>query len=86
MVLQLENYPNPFNSRTTIWYSVPYTSNVSVEVFNLLGNRVATLVSQQMEHGNYFTEWNAEGMASGVFFCRLMGGGATVTRKVLLVR
>jgi hypothetical protein len=81
-----QNYPNPFNSRTSIRYSVPYATYVSVEVFNLLGSRVATLVSQQMERGNYLAEWNAEGMATGVYVCRLLGGGTAVTRKVLLIR
>jgi len=67
----LNAYPNPFNPSTTISFHLPYKSFVSLKVFNLLGCEVSTLVSQELSADTYTRQWNAVGMPSGVYFCRL---------------
>lgn len=66
-----QNYPNPFNISTTIHFDLPHRAQVTLEVFNLLGERVATLVNGMMFMGSYEARWDAGGMPSGVYFCRL---------------
>lgn len=71
LMFQLEqNYPNPFNSTTTIRYSIPERTDVALEVFNLLGQRVAIIVREYQEAGNYSIAWDAAPLASGVYFAR----------------
>jgi hypothetical protein len=65
-----QNYPNPFNPSTSISYGIPQRSVVKLEVFNVLGQKVATLVECKKEAGNYREVWNATA-ASGIYFCRL---------------
>ncbi len=65
------NYPNPFNPSTTIQYGVPFESKVTIEVFNILGQRAATLVNEIREAGVYKIMWNAEGYASGLYLLRI---------------
>jgi hypothetical protein len=81
-----QNYPNPFNPSTTISFSIPRTENVSLKVYDLLGREVATLVDGRKEAGEHSVKWNAEGFASGVYFCRLKAGDFVQTRKLVLVR
>ncbi len=77
--------PNPFNPSTTIEFSVPATSFISIEVFNILGKRVTSLISEWLSPGTYATKWNAEGLASGTYFCRMQSkAGVTVKRMMLL--
>jgi hypothetical protein len=64
-----QNYPNPFNPNTTIEYTNPQQSKVTIKVFDMLGRNVATLVDQVKEAGCYFAEWNASPLTSGVYFC-----------------
>jgi hypothetical protein len=66
-----QNFPNPFNPSTIIRYSVPQASRVRIEVFNLLGEKVATLVNNQMESGSYEVNWNARNFASGMYLIRI---------------
>jgi hypothetical protein len=67
-----QNYPNPFNPTTTIEFNLPYTSEVTLKIFNILGEEVATLVSDRLNAGNYSYEWaRPAGMASGVYLYRL---------------
>jgi hypothetical protein len=65
-----QNYPNPFNPSTTIRYQLPTTGRVTIKVFDLLGQEVATLVHEQKQAGNYSVEWNASNVPSGVYFYR----------------
>ncbi len=67
----MQNYPNPFNPTTTIRYSVPSTSHVTLNVFNPLGQQIATLVNDEIEVGFHEVMFNAAGLASGVYFYRL---------------
>jgi hypothetical protein len=66
-----QNYPNPFNPTTVIRYQLPVNSYVSLEVYNVLGQRMWTLIQEFQERGYKSVEWNAGGIASGVYFCRL---------------
>ncbi len=81
-----QNYPNPFNPATTISYRVPSAGRVTLAVFNMLGERVATLVDGTMEPGTYAATWNASGASSGVYFYRLSAAGHVLTKKAILLR
>ncbi len=82
----LQNYPNPFNPVTTIRYELPVTSRVTLNVFNLLGQVVATLVSGEEPAGVYSVRLNGRDLASGVYFYRLVAGPFTETRKLILIK
>jgi hypothetical protein len=86
MLFLSQNYPNPFNPTTTISFSFPSRSFVSLKVFDVMGRDVATIVSEEMPAGNYSRQWNAAGMPSGVYFFRLHAGAYTETKKLLLLR
>ena len=81
-----QNYPNPFNPSTNITFSIPSKSFVSLKVFDVIGNEVAAIISEEMDAGNYSTEWNAEGIPSGVYFYRLQAGAFSETKKLTLIR
>jgi subtilisin family serine protease len=90
----LQNYPNPFNPLTVIRYSLPVNSIVSLRIYNLLGQEVATLVDGRREAGWYNATWNGEQFPSGVYFYRLtaadVSAGSNVrmieTRKLMIVK
>lgn len=88
-----QNYPNPFNPATTIHYELPKVSKVTVTIYNLLGQKVATLVDGVESPGYRSTIWNAQNYASGVYFYRLEAASMTVpvqtfiqVRKMLLMK
>ncbi len=81
-----QNYPNPFNPATTISFSLPSKSFVSLKVFDALGKEVSTLLFEELTAGTYTQQWNASGFVSGVYFYRLQAGSFTETRKLLLLR
>ncbi len=81
-----QNYPNPFNPSTTIQYSIPSRSFVTLRVFDLLGREVNTLVSEELGAGTYSAQWDASGRASGVYLYRLQAGRFVETKKLLLLR
>lgn len=81
-----QNYPNPFNPSTIIEFDLPSTSEVSLKIFNILGEEVATLVSGRLSTGSYSYEWNAGDIASGVYLYRLEAGEFVETRKMVVMR
>ncbi|MBI2428278.1 MAG: T9SS type A sorting domain-containing protein [Ignavibacteriales bacterium] len=81
-----QNYPNPFNPATTIRYSIPVSGHVSLKVFDVLGNEIATLVNSVKSAGTFRQEWNASGVPSGLYFYRLQAGNLVSTKKMLLVK
>jgi hypothetical protein len=81
-----QNYPNPFNPITTIEFALPKTSNVSLKIFNILGEEVVTLVSNRLTAGIYTYEWDASNMASGVYLYHLETEGFIETMKMILMR
>ncbi|MEO8168446.1 MAG: T9SS type A sorting domain-containing protein, partial [bacterium] len=81
-----QNYPNPFNPTTTIKFQISHSSFVTLNVFDLLGREVATLVNEEITPGSYERVFNAEGLASGVYLYRLQAGSFVQTRKLLLLQ
>jgi PKD repeat protein len=81
-----ENYPNPFNPSTTISYAIPQAGQVRVEIYNVLGQVVSTLVNEYQPAGFYQVDWNADGFASGVYFYRLTVGNFVETKKMILAK
>ncbi len=80
------NYPNPFNPATKITYSLPKPSKVTLTIYNLLGQKVASLVDGNEKPGRRSVRWNARGLGSGIYFCRLKAGGYTKTIKMVLLK
>lgn len=81
-----QNYPNPFNPVTTVEFALPHASAVTVEIFNLLGSKVATLVSGELPAGRHRTTWDASGAGSGVYFYRLLAEDYSETRRMMLLK
>ena len=66
-----QNYPNPFNPKTVISYKLAMNSDVELSIFNLLGQKVTTLVNKKQQAGSYQVEWDASGFTSGVYLYKL---------------
>ncbi|MEO1021539.1 MAG: discoidin domain-containing protein [Bacteroidota bacterium] len=81
-----QNYPNPFNPSTSIQYSLADASQVSIMVFNLLGQHVATLVNGRRTAGNHEVRWDASAVSSGVYMYQIRSGSEVITRKMLLIK
>ncbi len=81
-----QNYPNPFNPTTNIKYSIIKSGLVTLKVYNLLGQEVATLVNQNQKPGNYVADFNAANLASGVYMYRLQAGNFSLTKKMILLK
>jgi hypothetical protein len=81
-----QNYPNPFNPSTTIQYGLPHASFVTLTVYNSVGQQVAQLVNEQQQAGYHDIVFRGDGLASGVYFCRLQAGDFVQTKKLMLLR
>jgi hypothetical protein len=81
-----QNYPNPFNPSTLIKYSVAKDGFVNVSIFNLLGEKVATLVNSNMKAGSYEVNFNASQLTSGVYFYSIEAGDFKAVRKMMLMK
>ena len=81
-----QNYPNPFNSTSIISYSIPKSSQVSIKIFNTLGEEIETLVNEEKAVGTYELTWNAANIPSEVYFYRLQAGDFVQTRKMILLK
>lgn len=81
-----QNYPNPFNPATRIPYSVQVSGFTSLKVYDVLGREVATLVNEVKQPGEHSVTWDAQGMATGVYFYKLQAGNFVQTKKLLLLR
>jgi hypothetical protein len=81
-----QNYPNPFNAMTHINFSLKARGHVLLEVFNILGQRVATLLNEEMNEGRYHAVLDAKGYASGVYFYRLRVNDYVALKKMLILK
>lgn len=81
-----QNYPNPFNPETLIKYSVPYSSNISIKIYNILGVEVATLFKGNKQTGEYAVKFNGNNLASGIYLCRLETDNFSETKKLMLLK
>ncbi len=81
-----QNYPNPFNPTTTITYSLPKSSFVTLKIYDLLGREVTTLVNEEKHSGMYKVTWNAQNLPSGVYFNKITTGQYTKVSKMLLLK
>ena len=81
-----QNYPNPFNPSTSIQYAVSNRQFVSLKVYDVLGNEIATLVNEEKPAGSYEVEFDGIGLPSGVYFYRLTAGKFADTKKLILLK
>ncbi|HOJ18414.1 MAG TPA: glycosyl hydrolase family 18 protein [Ignavibacteriaceae bacterium] len=81
-----QNYPNPFNPSTMISYQLPVTAQVTLKVFDVLGNEVVSLVNQQQEAGSYNVTLDASTLASGTYIYRLIAGDFVSTKKLVVLK
>jgi hypothetical protein len=81
-----QNYPNPFNPSTRINFSIPEASFITLKVYDVLGNEIATLVNEEKPAGNYEINFSAEGLTSGIYFYILTAGSFTQTMKMILLK
>jgi len=81
-----QNFPNPFNPSTKISWQVPVGNWQALNVYDVLGNEVATLVDEYKPAGNYEVEWDASGSTSGVYFYQLKAEGSIETKKMILMK
>ncbi len=89
--LLAQNFPNPFNPTTEIWFSLPTSCNVSLEIYNTVGQRVAVLIDGPMSAGAHMVQWNGTGshgqnVATGVYFYRLLAEDFQDSKKMVLLR
>jgi photosystem II stability/assembly factor-like uncharacterized protein len=80
-----QNYPNPFNPSTTIRYSLPSRSHVTMTVFNTLGQQVAELVNREVDPGSHDVKFDGSNIASGIYFYRIRAGSFVQTRKLVVI-
>jgi hypothetical protein len=86
-----QNYPNPFNPTTMIEFSVPERADVQLDIYNILGRKVETLVDREMAAGDYTVQWDGtnqsgQSVATGIYLYRLTTGDHTASRKMLLLK
>jgi Leucine-rich repeat (LRR) protein len=82
-----QNYPNPFNPKTIINYELPITDVIDLSIFNILGKKVATIVSKKQSAGSYRVSWDASGFSSGVYYYKLTtSSGFTQSHKMVFLK
>ena len=81
-----QNYPNPFNPATTIGYELPASTDVRLDVYDMTGRQLSTLVNGVYPSGYHTVQWNAIGLPTGIYMYRLTTGGKTITQTMTLVR
>jgi hypothetical protein len=81
-----QNYPNPFNPSTTISFSIPIEGNVSLKIFNVIGQEIDELVNEYLSTGSYSFQWHAENQYSGVYFYKLITDSFTKMKKMVLLK
>ena len=83
---KLRNYPNPFNPKTIISYQIPHPGIIKLQIFNIAGQLIETIVDEYQNEGKHSVIWNAENHSSGIYFYRIKSGSQTKAGKCLLVK
>ncbi len=81
-----QNYPNPFNASTIIGFELKNETRVTLEIYDILGNKIITLVNENRPTGHHQVVWDAEKQSTGVYYYRIQASDYTETRKMLLVK
>jgi hypothetical protein len=81
-----QNYPNPFNPSTTIRYSITAPDLVRIKIYDILGREVKTLINEQKQAGTYEVQFDASGLASGIYLYRIESGKFIQTKKMILLK
>ncbi len=81
-----QNYPNPFNPTTTIKYQIAKTGFVTLKIYNVLGQEIATLVNEEKQPGNYYADFNGTNLPSGIYFYKIIAGNFVSTKKMILLK
>jgi|GEM_PF-238451 len=81
-----QNYPNPFNPETTIEYEVPRAVFIKLELFNMVGQKIVTLVNEWQEPGRYSIDWDASPYSSGVYFYRLLANDFSLVKRCIFIK
>jgi len=81
-----QNYPNPFNPSTQISFDVPQNGMVSIQVFNMLGQQVATLLNRELNVGSHTVNFDASNLSSGMYLYSLKAGNVNITKKMMLIK
>lgn len=81
-----QNYPNPFNPSTTIDFSIPHSAFITLKVFSLLGEEIATLIREHLQAGSHSVQFDASNLQSGVYFYTLQSGSSRISKKMLLLK
>ena len=82
----MQNYPNPFNSTTKIKWQLDTRNYVTLKVYDVLGNEIETLVNEEMPAGLHEVDFDANNLASGIFFYTLSAGNKNITKKMILMK
>ncbi len=82
----LRNYPNPFNSSTKISYEINNTGDVAIDIFDILGRKVETLINGIQPAGKYSLVWEATGLPSGIYFARLESNDQVTSNKMIFLK
>ena len=81
-----QNYPNPFNPTTIIKYQIPEISFVTIKIYDVLGNEIASVVNEEKSEGSYEVEFDGKKLTSGIYFYRLQADTYVETRKMVLIK
>ncbi|HHE54313.1 MAG TPA: T9SS type A sorting domain-containing protein [Caldithrix abyssi] len=86
-----QNFPNPFNPATKLRFQIPYANNVTLEIFSITGQKVRTLINEQIEHGWHEVQWDGldeagSSVPSGIYFARLRTGSQERVIKMCLIK
>ncbi|MBM2846316.1 MAG: endo-1,4-beta-xylanase, partial [Bacteroidetes bacterium] len=81
-----QNYPNPFNPATSIRFELPHAGDVSLKIYSMIGEEVATLVNGNLTAGVYTARWDAGSVASGMYIYRIQAGSFVDTKKLLMIK
>ena len=86
-----QNYPNPFNPITRIRFDIPLnqhrtTNNLQLVIYDILGREIGTLANEQLKPGSYEVEFGGTNYSSGVYFCKLVAGNVSQTKKMVLIK